>query len=213
MGLFDFLKRKNKETPSRNELLLAMPLFVNSDSYDLTRVTNHIKGFWDLDVSITGDNDSAVLDIDGERIALAFMDLAVPKGDIEGTAQYAYNWPTVLEDLQGHDGHGIVTVFSDSTPVIDRFLLLSKVLFSILTTSSSIGVYKGSQTLLIPKDQYIGMAGEIKNGEFPIPLWIYIGLRNYYNTVRSATKLLFALHTMAKKWIYENLYFRFWMLR
>ncbi|MDR2238611.1 MAG: DUF4261 domain-containing protein [Chryseobacterium sp.] len=179
MGLFDIFKKK--EQPKENKdtkTLLAMPLFINDGKYELNKITDHLKHYWNLDIaSVTGDDKSAVLTIDSDVVIIAFMSVPIPRGDIEGAAPYAYNWPTVLDDLKNFTGHAIVSVMSATKPALEKYKLLTKVLHSILSTSDSIGIYQGSQTLLIPKDQYIGTAEELKAGKTPVPLWIYLGLR------------------------------------
>jgi hypothetical protein len=179
MGLFDIFKKK--EQPKENQeskIILAMPMFVNGDRYELNAIIDNLKNYWGLNVTgVEGDKESAILTIDNEKVAIAFMPMPIPMGDIEGTAQYAYNWTTVLDDLKDFTGHSIVSIMSGTKPTAERFKLLSKVLHSILTTSNSIGIYQGSQSLLIPKQQYIESAETLKNDETPINLWVYIGLR------------------------------------
>lgn len=179
MGLFDIFKKK--ETPKENsqsKILLAMPMFTNGDRYDLNLVVDSLKNVWRLKVSsIEGNNDTAILTIDGEMVAIAYMPVPIPIGDIEGTAKYAYNWQSVVDDLKEMNGHSIVSIMAGKKPAIDRFKLLTKVLYSILATSNAIGVYQGSQSLLIPKEQYLNSTEQIKDDELPIGLWVYIGLR------------------------------------
>lgn len=45
-------------------------------------------------------------------------------------------------------------------------------------TSSAVAVYQGSQSLLIPRKQYLSHIEEIKENGIPVMLCIYIGLRN-----------------------------------
>jgi hypothetical protein len=179
MGLFDIFKKK--ETPEaqpESKTLLAMPMFNNGEQYSLNSVLENLKNFWGLNVTdLQGDDNTAVFRINGEMVAIAYMPAQIPWGDIEGTAQYAYNWQTAVQDLKEHNGHAIVSMMSGSKRAVDRYRIFSKVLCAILSTSNAIGVYQGSQTLLIPKDQYLDFAEELKNDGVPIPLWLYIGLR------------------------------------
>lgn len=179
MGLFDIFKKKEQTNENQDsKTILAMPMFVNGDRYELNAVIDNLKNYWSLNVTgVEGDNESAILTIEDEKVFIAFMPIPIPMGDIEGTAQYAYNWTNVLDDLNGFSGHSVVSVRSGTKPTVERFKLLSKVLHSILTTSNSIGIYQGSQSLLIPKQQYIDGAEELKNDEVPISLWVYIGIR------------------------------------
>jgi hypothetical protein len=46
-----------------------------------------------------------------------------------------------------------------------------------LRTTNAIGVYKGNQSLLIPKADYLNEAGAMSEEYLPLNLWIYFGLR------------------------------------
>jgi hypothetical protein len=165
-------------TPKQGNVLLAMPLFKDNNSYQLNKIIDSLETFWDLDITdIAGDSDAAVFNVEGEEIALMNMPIPIPEGDIEGTAKYAYNWPSALQDLEGYTGHAIVSVMTSTKSPLDRFRILSKVLASILMTSKAIGIYQGSQSLLIPRGQYLSYVEELQENQSPIMLWIYIGLR------------------------------------
>ncbi len=181
MGLFDFFKKKEQpKEDMRSNILLAMPLFINGDRYELNSVIKNLENYWNLNVAaVKGDNESAVMTINEETVALVFISAPIPANDIESTAQYSYNWITALDDLKDCSGHAIVSIISENEPAIDRFKLLSKILHSILTTSNSVGIYQGNQSLLIPKQQYVDSAETLKNDNTPIHLWVYIGLRNH----------------------------------
>jgi len=173
MGLFSFFKKEKTE----NNILLAMPMFNNNERYNINDAIENLKTFWGLMITdFTGDDNSAVFKIEGEMVALAYMPAPIPWEDIQGSAQYAYNWQTATQDLENHNGHAIVSIMSSQKNQKERFTILSKLLCSILSTSNSIGVYQGSQTLLIPKSQYLENIEEIKQGT-PLTLWIYIGIR------------------------------------
>lgn len=179
MGLFNLFKKKEQPIQKQeNKILLAMPMFGDGNRYDINKIKDYLKDYWNLTVtSIDGDNDTAILDIEGEKVAIAYMAVSIPSNDIEETARYAYNWPTILNDVKDSTGHAIVSVMSGTKTTVERYRLLSKVLHSILVTSDAIGIYQGSQTLLIPKDQYVESAQSIKDGANPINIWIYLGLR------------------------------------
>ena len=179
MALFDIFKKK--QTIADNEegkTLLAFAMFNNGNRYDLNTVIEHFTTFWGLDITDTlGDNTTAVFNINGERVALAYMPVPIPWSDIKHAAQYAYNWTNAEKDLESHDGHAIVTVMSATKETIDRFKVLSKLLCSILMTSNCIGVYNGNGSFLISTEQYLENAEYLKEGDPVVPLWVYIGLR------------------------------------
>lgn len=183
MGLFDFLKKKEqpKET-KKNNILLAMPMFNNGETFDIDNVAIHLKNNWNTSISdINGEGGTVTFSIQGETVALATMPIPIPSGDIQGTAQYAYNWITAEKDLENHNSHIIVSVMSSNNNEIERFTILTKILDSIVATTNCLGVYQGSQSLLISREQYLDSAETLKEDQIPIDLWIYIGLRKGEN--------------------------------
>jgi hypothetical protein len=180
MGLFDLFKKEPKPKSQESNILLAMPMFINGDTYEIKKIIDSLKTLWGFEITdFGGDENVAVFNVNGESVAIANMGIQIPWGDIEGTAKYAYNWPNVLEDLKDHTGHAIVTVMAGQKSPLDRFKILSKVLCSILITSNSVGVYQGSQSLLIPSKQYLNNIEALKSNGTPVFLWVYIGLKKY----------------------------------
>ncbi|WP_050982192.1 hypothetical protein [Mucilaginibacter paludis] len=121
MPFFNFFKKEKQEI-KQSDILLAMPIFKDDSRYQLDKVIDNLKTFWNLNITdIAGDDEVASFNINGESIALANMPVPVPNGDIEGTAQYAYNWPSALEDLDGHTGHAIVSIMAGQKSPVERF--------------------------------------------------------------------------------------------
>jgi len=182
MNIFDFFVKKAKPIISGNNILLAMPIFNNGDRYQVGKIIANLKSQWDFEITdFEGDDDASSFNINGETIALAYIDAQIPWDDIEGTAEYAYNWPRSLEELKDHNGHAIVSVMHGQKSSLERFGILSKLLSSILMTSKAIGIYQGNQSLLIPRNQYLANLNILEEGDIPVNLWIYIGLRNSAN--------------------------------
>lgn len=183
MGLFDFFKKKEQpEEPKKGKILLAMPMFNNGETFELNKVIDYLKSNWKTSISdINGESRTVTFSIQGETIALATMPVQIPWGDIEGTAKYSYNWMSAEKDLENHNSHIIVTVMSSKNNELERFKILTKVLSSIVATTNCIGVYHGSQSLLIPREQYLGSAEALKSNQIPLDLWVYIGLQKEKN--------------------------------
>lgn len=183
MGLFDFFKKKEQpEETKKGNILLAMPMFNNGETFDIGQVADYLKSNWNTSISdINGESGTAVFSIQGETVALATMPVQIPFGDIQGMAQYAYNWTTAEKDLGNHNSHIIVTLMSSNKGEVERFSILTKVLSSIVATTNCLGVYQGSQSLLIPREQYLVSAEALKSNQIPLDLWIYIGLRKGEN--------------------------------
>ena len=179
MGLFDFLKKKEDKTAKeQSKILLAMPMFNNGESYKLSDIVEDLRTHWGAAVTeIHGDDKTATFNIDGEMAAIGYMPVQIPWADIKNAAQYAYNWPTAEKDLQSHNAHAIVSVMAGIRTPLERFRILSKLLCSVLATSNAVGILQGGESLLIPRDQYLDLAEELKNDRVPVLLWVYIGLR------------------------------------
>src|SRR5688500_13223072 len=114
MGLFDFFKKKELSAEKQeSKILLAMPMFNDGEAYQLDDIINNLKSFWGLTVTeVGGDNSTAVFKVNGEMVALAYMPVQIPRGDIEGTAEYAYNWQNATQELIDHKGHAIVSLMA-----------------------------------------------------------------------------------------------------
>lgn len=110
-------------------------------------------------------------------VAIAHMPIPIPSGEIEEAAQYAYNWQTALEDTKDHESHLIVSLMQGGQDQLKRFKIFTRVVSSLLRTTNAIAVYKGNQSLLIPKDDYLSEAVAMRDDYLPLNLWIYFGLR------------------------------------
>ncbi|RZK01817.1 MAG: DUF4261 domain-containing protein, partial [Flavobacterium sp.] len=173
-----FWKKKKVDTTQDSKIVLGMVMLNGDNSFDSDSFLNGFKNNYGGDIKEpTGDNASFVVKVDGEMVAIAHMDIPIPIGDIEGTAQYAYNWQTALEDTKDHKSHLIVSLIQGGQDQIKRFKIFTQVLCSLLRTTNAIGVYKGNQSLLIPKDDYLNEAEAMNEEYLPLNLWIYFGLR------------------------------------
>ena len=154
-------------------------VMLNDDaSFDVDNFTKAFKiNYGDKVQESAGDNASFVFTADGETVAIAHIPAPIPSGDIEETANYAYNWQTVLEDTKDHKSHLIVSLMQGGRDKIKRFKIFTQVLCSLLRTTKAIGIYKGSQSLLVPKDDYLSEAELMSDDYLPLNLWIYFGLR------------------------------------
>mgnify|MGYP002374345689 FL=1 len=166
------------DTTKNSNIILGMVMLNNGNSFNIDSFCLDFKNNYGWDVQEpTGDNSSFAFRVDDEVAAIAYMDVPIPPGDIEETAKYAYNWQTAFEDTKGHKSHLIVSLMRGGQDQIKRFKIFTKVLCSLLRTTNAISVYKGTQSLLLPKDYYLKEAKLISGGYLPLNLWIYFGLR------------------------------------
>jgi hypothetical protein len=172
-----FWKKRKKEQPTDN-VILGMVLLQDAQSFSLDNALQDLRKHYDIAISeTTGDDAVAVFDVDGQMVALSFLPVPVPGGDIEGTTRSAYNWPTAVDELKEHKGHIIVSILRGNGSPVKRFSVFTQVICSLLRTTNAIGVYKGNQSLLIPKDDYLEQAEALKDDILPLNLWVYVGLR------------------------------------
>jgi hypothetical protein len=172
-----FWKKKKADTTQDSKIILGMVMLNDSNSFEVDSFLKDFKNYGGSIQEPTGDNASFVFKVDGEMVAVAHMDIPIPSGDIEGSAQYAYNWQTALKDTRDHKSHLIVSVMQGGQDQIKRFKIFTQVLCSLLRTTNAIGIYKGNQSLLIPKDDYLTEAEAMGDEYLPLNLWIYFGLR------------------------------------
>ncbi len=169
---------RKKQRDTQGKIILGMVILQDENSFDPKVFCKDFKDNYKESVKKpSGDSLSFSLNIDDELIVVAHMPVPIPHGDLEGTAEYAYNWETALEDLKSHKSHLIVSIISSGQDKIRRFKIFTQVICSLLRTTNSLGVYEGTQSLLIPKSDYIDEASLMTDDYLPLNLWIYFGYR------------------------------------
>lgn len=178
-----FWKKKKGKVKQDGSIILGMLMLQNETTFSLNAlVTDFSENYIEKIDELTGDDATAAFTIAGETVAIGYMPVPIPAGDIEGTALYAYNWPSVLEDVKEHKSHLIVSLLASSEDPIKRFKLFTQVVCSLLRTTDATGVYMGNQSLLIPKEDYLSDAAFMSDEYLPLNLWIYFGLRHSSNS-------------------------------
>lgn len=105
-------------------------------------------------------------------VILAKMDAPVPWQELEGPCTTSLLWPDAESQLRDHRAHLVVTISGELSSV-ELTTLLTQVTTSVLATSSSaLGVYWGTATLLLPKAFFVDCATEMLPHAWPIDLWI-----------------------------------------
>lgn len=178
MGLFDIFKKKKEHIPT-NQVLLAMALFNDNEAYDINKIVEHLKSFWNLDVKTDEDldNETSVFEINGLNVAVALMPAPVPLNEIKEVASYNFHWETAYDELKDHTRHAIISVLQGNQTILDSYLILSKLICSVFITSNCIGIYQGMTTQLFSKDYYLSFVDDIKLNNAISPLWVYVGIR------------------------------------
>jgi hypothetical protein len=155
-----------------------MVILQDENHFDVDSLLKEYNSNYENNIEdLSGDNSSIAFTIDGEMVGIGHMPFPIPHSDIEETSRYAYNWQSVLEDIKDHKSHLIVSIMQGGQDQIKRFKIFTQVLSSLLRTTNSLGIYQGTQSLLIPKSDYLEQAALMSNDYLPLYLWIYFGLR------------------------------------
>ena len=172
------MSEKKRQDNCQSKIILGMVMLLDEKSFDTKAFCSDFKDNYGQNfIEPSGDGLSFGFKIDNELIVIGYIPHPIPKGDINRTAEYAYNWDTAKEDLKAHKSHLIVSIASIEQDQIKRFKIFTQVICSILRITNSVGVYKGNQSLLIPKEDYLNEA-ELMNEEYlPLNIWIYFGYR------------------------------------
>jgi hypothetical protein len=172
-----FWKSKKADKSNDSKIILGMVMLSNECPFDIDSFITDFKSYYPANIhEPTRDSTSFVFKIAQETVAIGHMPVPIPSEDIEGTAKYAYNWQTALEDTADHKSHLIVSLIHGTQDQVKRFKLFTQILCSLLRTTNAIGVYKGNQSLLISKDDYLNEAAAMSEEYLPLNLWIYFGL-------------------------------------
>ena len=176
------LFKSKKEVKAESKIILGMVILRDVTPLNLDLLLKDIKKNNKFEIgSASGDMDAAAFTIDEEPVAIGSMPFPIPWGDIEGTAQYAYNWENAIEDIENHKGHLIVSIMHGTDNQVKRYKIFTSVICSLLRTNNAIGVFKGNQSLLIPNDDYLSEAAGMSNDWYPLNLWIYFGIGKEQN--------------------------------
>lgn len=169
---------KKKKSGKEDKIILGMILIKDENSFNLKGFFDDLKYHYNIEIrDPNGDNTSLVFTVGDEFVMIGHIAAPIPLEDIQESAYYAYNWQTALEDSKPHKSHLIVSIMKGSPGLVNRFETFTRIICSLLRTTNSIGVYKGNQSLLIPKDDYLNEASLMDDDNLPLNLWIYFGLR------------------------------------
>lgn len=166
------------EQSGDRQILLAMPL-LRTPGYDLGRIAARLRDYWDATVEEdkAGQNDkAATLVVDGHDFVLMEIGIPVPDGEFDSLFPVSYLWENAERETAAHRSHMIVTKLSNDKPALENHRVFTKVVESILAETDSLGLYQGTQSLLISRENYQDAAATLKNGETPLMLWIFIGM-------------------------------------
>ncbi|MDB5347582.1 MAG: hypothetical protein JWP89_5959 [Schlesneria sp.] len=121
---------------------------------------------------IDAKENIASFSIGSAMVFLAPMPAPIPWSDLEGPCATSLLWKNAAQEVKRHQQHLLVTIFGELDP-IEYSTLLTQVTAAVLAASpSSIGVYWGGATLVIPKPIFIDFAMEVLAEGPPLHIWV-----------------------------------------
>ncbi|TXD47814.1 DUF4261 domain-containing protein [Polaribacter sp. IC066] len=178
MGIFSFLKKEKKTELKPNSAILGMILLENPSSFNLKNTLEELNTKWKLKVNKNDSSEeTAVLEIDNYNIAIAVIPFKIPEKEVEKNAELNYFWKNGAEESSKHNGHIVLSIMNCGKNAVEENLLFSKIAYSIMNNSKSLGIYIGGRTLVLKKDFYQANVESMSKEDLPLYNWIYFGLR------------------------------------
>lgn len=165
-------EEKRKEADEKRGRMHGFVL-LDTTEFDFELLIADLKKDWGLELSEYDlTPEGLVFSWDNNMMAASLIDVPVPDGEAEHFAAGNYLWKEAVEVTKTHVAQLLVFAFNEGN-ALDAAGHLSQLISSCLNQENAIGVYAGG-TVHAPKF-YQEVAECNKKGEFPLPLWVYVG--------------------------------------
>jgi hypothetical protein len=118
-----------------------------------------------------------IMKLENAVILVGIITQPIPAEDLNYSLEISGFWPQAKEEVAAHRAHVVVTVLSQVDTKLDMYKMFTKVAASVLTHSNSVGIYIGSQTLVLPKMFFVDVAAHMSDKDLPLYNWIYFGIQ------------------------------------
>lgn len=133
-----------------------------------------VKTFQVADENCTRDAQTLVFSLENNTISVALMDTPVPEGEAEFYAEGNFLWKEAVETTKQHQAHLLVAVLNREANAIEAASFFTDTVNLCSMETKALGIYT-TGTVYEPSF-YNEWAGKLRNGEMPLPLWVYVGL-------------------------------------
>lgn len=163
-------------TEERNGPTLCVPVLLSKAGWDKHKLLEDLKDDWGIEIpsDALSDDDVIAYKNDTSFMSIAHMGVPVPGGEAEEFARFNYFWPEAEKIARQHKSQLLVSVVPGEMSDTDAAILLTKLVCSCLRQPNVTGVFTDA-TVLSP-EQYRAFASPIKDGNFPVSNWIWIGI-------------------------------------
>lgn len=165
---------ENTETPAPGEgNVLAGFVLLEDANMDWLRFKKILKDDWDIEFDDEVKENAVVFQSDEMMVALSLLPNPVPNNEAVEAAKRNILWKDGADITSKHKAHLIVAVMN-KFDAVDQQVLFAKVTSSLLKLDNAIAVYKSPT--VYEKQFYIDFAMSIKKGEYPMPIFVYVGM-------------------------------------
>jgi hypothetical protein len=105
-------------------------------------------------------------------IAVALMPAPIPWSDLEGPCATSWWWEEATEKMRGHKYHFIVTVMGGTIPPVERRIILTNLVATVLRHTDAVGVYWAEGTVVAAPEAFLEQSEGISETQIPGQLWI-----------------------------------------
>lgn len=137
------------------------------------------------DKDCTRNEYTLVFNFENNVISVGLMDTPVPNGEAEYYAEANFLWREAVETVKQHKAHLLVTTMNLEGNPIGAAAVFTDVVNTCSNEIKALGIYTTGN--VYEPSYYDEWAQKIVNGEYPIPLWVYLGLVNDENGISGYT--------------------------
>jgi hypothetical protein len=117
---------------------------------------------------------TSVFDMDQYHIKIIHVPSAIPQEALEYPIKTAYYWKGARTIMTGHKSHYVVAVSSKKASVIEKYLILTKIVFSLGQYFDTVGIYWNPSYQIFKPQHYFSFSSLIHENKFPVPIWIKV---------------------------------------
>ncbi|MCM1578339.1 MAG: DUF4261 domain-containing protein [Ruminococcus sp.] len=173
MGLFDFVKKKEKDKDNGKKGGFVGFVLLSDESFDPQQAAKDLGESLGTEAPETEKDGIIVTDHKGCMVSLMFLPKPVPGEEAEHFAGGNYMWKDAVETAKKHKAQIIVAVMGGESP-IESGKIFVKAVLAALKQENAVAVY--TDGAVHEPGFYRTAATAMDNGMLPILNWIWLGL-------------------------------------
>lgn len=200
MGLFDKLRRRKKEKVQSSvaapqtdysQTIVGFVLLEREDC-DFNLFIDRMKMEWNIEINEQAEEGNLFFEVDGMQVVCAHIAAPVPDREVEENAKLNILWPEAEQVTARHQSQIIVSVLN-ATDAIQGHILFTQTASALLQLDHALAIYMSP--LVVEAGKYVEVSRGLKEGELPVPLWVFIGL---YQNLEGASAYTYGLRNFGK---------------